>query len=86
MIVVTGAAGFIGSVLVGKLQNDGFSDLIVVDEFSNPEKLIAWIASQKDRIQLRADHKLIIKQDLTNISKRADFLKAKLLQIEALKV
>jgi len=38
MIVVTGAAGFIGSVLVGKLQNTGFDDLVVVDDFSNPEK------------------------------------------------
>ncbi|MBT5799958.1 MAG: transcription-repair coupling factor, partial [Alphaproteobacteria bacterium] len=66
--------------------NKGFSIQFRGNEFSNPEKLIAWIASQKDRIQLRADHKLIIKQDLTNISKRADFLKAKLLQIEALKV
>ncbi len=38
MIVVTGAAGFIGSVLVGKLQHAGFDDLVVVDDFSNPEK------------------------------------------------
>ncbi|MDL2315084.1 ADP-glyceromanno-heptose 6-epimerase [Bacteroidales bacterium OttesenSCG-928-C19] len=38
MIIITGAAGFIGSVLVGKLNNDGFDDLILVDEFSTPEK------------------------------------------------
>lgn len=38
MIVVTGAAGFIGSVLVGKLNSEGFNDIIAVDEFSHPEK------------------------------------------------
>lgn len=38
MIVVTGAAGFIGSVLVGKLNNNKFIDLILTDDFSNPEK------------------------------------------------
>jgi ADP-L-glycero-D-manno-heptose 6-epimerase len=38
MIVVTGAAGFIGSCLVNKLNNQGFKDIVVVDEFSNPSK------------------------------------------------
>ena len=38
MIVVTGAAGFIGSVLTGRLNHDGLTDLIVVDDFSNAEK------------------------------------------------
>ncbi len=38
MIVVTGAAGFIGSCLVGKMSTKGFDDLIVVDDFSNPSK------------------------------------------------
>lgn len=39
MIVVTGAAGFIGSCLVRKLQDEGFQNIVVVDEFSRPEKL-----------------------------------------------
>ena len=34
MIVITGAAGFIGSCLVQKLNNEGFNDLILVDDFS----------------------------------------------------
>ena len=38
MIVVTGAAGFIGSCLVSRLNNDGVTDLILVDDFSKPEK------------------------------------------------
>lgn len=38
MIVVTGAAGFIGSVLTGKLNDAGFENLIVVDDFSNEKK------------------------------------------------
>ena len=38
MIVVTGAAGFIGSCLVDVLNNSGRSDLILVDDFSSFEK------------------------------------------------
>ncbi|MCF6170596.1 MAG: ADP-glyceromanno-heptose 6-epimerase [Bacteroidales bacterium] len=38
MIVVTGAAGFIGSVLTGRLNEAGFTDLILVDDFSKTEK------------------------------------------------
>lgn len=38
MIIVTGAAGFIGSCLVGKLNREGFDDIVVVDDFSNTEK------------------------------------------------
>ena len=38
MIVVTGAAGFIGSCLVSKLNSEGFKDIVLVDDFSNPDK------------------------------------------------
>lgn len=39
MIIVTGAAGFIGSCLVSKLNQEGFADLILVDDFSDAEKM-----------------------------------------------
>ena len=38
MIVVTGAAGFIGSCLLSGLKNAGYVDLVAVDDFSNPTK------------------------------------------------
>ncbi len=38
MIIVTGAAGFIGSNLVGKLNTEGYSNLIMVDQFNRPAK------------------------------------------------
>ena len=38
MIIITGAAGFIGSCLVQKLNAEGYNDLILVDDFSHAEK------------------------------------------------
>lgn len=38
MIIVTGAAGFIGSQMVKKLNDNNFNDLILVDKFDNPKK------------------------------------------------
>lgn len=38
MIIVTGAAGFIGSCLIRKLNQENFNYIIAVDDFSNPEK------------------------------------------------
>lgn len=38
MIVITGAAGFISSCLVSKLNEERFFDLILVDDFNRPEK------------------------------------------------
>jgi ADP-L-glycero-D-manno-heptose 6-epimerase len=38
MIVVTGSAGFIGSCMVAKLNREGFNDVVLVDDFSNPGK------------------------------------------------
>lgn len=38
MIIITGAAGFIGSCLVQKLNNEGYFDLVLVDDFSDPDQ------------------------------------------------
>ncbi len=38
MIIITGAAGFIGSCLARKLNDEGYSDLLLVDDFSKPLK------------------------------------------------
>ena len=39
MIVVTGAAGFIGSCLVSHLNSEGYRDIVLVDKFGPDEKL-----------------------------------------------
>lgn len=38
MIIVTGAAGFIGSCLVSRLNKAGYDNIVVVDDFSKTEK------------------------------------------------
>jgi ADP-L-glycero-D-manno-heptose 6-epimerase len=38
MIIVTGAAGFIGSSLIQRLNQENFNAIIAVDKFDNPEK------------------------------------------------
>lgn len=38
MIIVTGAAGFIGSCMIGKLNSEGYTDIILVDDFTKTEK------------------------------------------------
>jgi ADP-L-glycero-D-manno-heptose 6-epimerase len=38
MIVVTGAAGFIGSCMVKRLNDAGYADVLAVDDFSRPDK------------------------------------------------
>lgn len=38
MIIVTGAAGFIGSALIGELLRAGWQDIVAVDDFSRLDK------------------------------------------------
>lgn len=54
MIVVTGAAGFIGSYIVGKLNREGFKDIVLVDKFNDP---------LKDRNYLGKTHRAMVDRD-----------------------
>jgi ADP-L-glycero-D-manno-heptose 6-epimerase len=55
MIVVTGAAGFIGSVLVGKLNSIGIENILMVDDFSNEQKKVNWSSKKFSAKMDRAD-------------------------------
>jgi ADP-L-glycero-D-manno-heptose 6-epimerase len=46
MIVVTGAAGFIGSNMLAKLIENHYYDLVLVDDFSNPIKELNYSNKQ----------------------------------------
>jgi ADP-L-glycero-D-manno-heptose 6-epimerase len=46
MIVITGAAGFIGSYLVGYLNQQGLEDLVLVDDFSRKDKESNYISKK----------------------------------------
>lgn len=46
MIVITGAAGFIGSCLISKLNKEGHTNLILVDDFSNEKKKANYASKQ----------------------------------------
>jgi len=46
MIVITGAAGFIGSCLITKLNNQGLKNLVIVDDFFKYEKYPNFINKQ----------------------------------------
>jgi len=78
MIVITGAAGFIGSCLVQKLNEEFYNDLIVVDDFSNPTKNLNLkgkkYSSRVDRNKffnwLDNNHKLV--QFIFHIGARTD--------------
>lgn len=41
-IIITGAAGFIGSCMIGYLNENGYENLILVDKFTQPEKEKNW--------------------------------------------
>lgn len=78
MIVVTGAAGFIGSNMVSKLNAENFKDIVLVDDFSKKEKyknLEAKTFSQKvDRNDfftwLKENHRFV--QFVVHIGARTD--------------
>ncbi len=50
MIVITGAAGFIGSYLVSYFNQMGYDDIIIVDEFTRADKLQNLNHKRYDRL------------------------------------
>src|SRR3990170_6586172 len=46
IIVVTGAAGFIGSCLTGYLNMQGFSNIVIVDDFGRGDKIANFEGKQ----------------------------------------
>ncbi len=78
MVIITGAAGFIGSCLVKKLNEERFFDLVLVDDFSDEQKnknIEGKIFSKKvDREEfhgwLKENHKLV--QFIFHIGARTD--------------
>ncbi|MDP1842104.1 MAG: NAD-dependent epimerase/dehydratase family protein, partial [Sediminibacterium sp.] len=45
-IIITGAAGFIGSCMIQFLNENGFTNLILVDDFGVEEKRVNWESKQ----------------------------------------
>ncbi|HET6996776.1 MAG TPA: ADP-glyceromanno-heptose 6-epimerase [Chitinophagaceae bacterium] len=55
VIIVTGAAGFIGSCMVGYLNRKGYEDLILVDEFDDEDKELN-LHGKKYRVRVERDN------------------------------
>lgn len=78
MIVVTGASGFIGSCLVGRLNESNYRDIVIVDEFENTSKypnlegkIYTHKVHRKDFIYwLSQNHKMV--QFIFHIGARTD--------------
>ncbi len=55
MIIITGAAGFIGSNLLDRLNEEGFTDLVLVDDFSQKKKERNYIGKKYSALVERDD-------------------------------
>ena len=77
MIVVTGAAGFIGSCLVSHLNKKGYQDLVLVDHFGDEEKALNLEGKNFEKVErndfmswLEINHQLV--QFIFHIGARTD--------------
>ncbi len=71
MIVVTGAAGFIGSYLVGELNKNGIQSLILVDDFSREDKNLNL---ENKRYHLKVDRMEFIHSYFAKHQKEIEFV------------
>ena len=56
MIIITGAAGFIGSVLAGRLNQNRYANLVLVDDFiARPDKTANWQGKRYERLLSRQE-------------------------------
>lgn len=55
MIIVTGAAGFIGSNMVTGLNNSGYHDLVLVDDFSRADRVLNYAGKEFTSLVDRKD-------------------------------
>lgn len=67
MIAITGAAGFIGSVMVKKLNLMGIDDLVLVDDFSKAEKESNWKSKKYRCVIERSNFEFWAKQNFQHI-------------------
>jgi ADP-L-glycero-D-manno-heptose 6-epimerase len=67
LIIVTGAAGFIGSCMVEYLNKQGYENLILVDDFSFEEKRENWISKKYSRVVERKELFSWLKQSAPKI-------------------
>ena len=63
MIIVTGAAGFIGSRLVNRLNQDKYNDLVLVDDFSRKDKLANYSELIYSELVERKDFPIWLKKN-----------------------
>jgi ADP-L-glycero-D-manno-heptose 6-epimerase len=70
MIIVTGGAGFIGSALVWRLNQKGYDDIIIVDEFGESSHEEKW----KNLVGLKYSD-IFDKEDFGHMLAQGDFIK-----------
>jgi ADP-L-glycero-D-manno-heptose 6-epimerase len=63
MIVITGAAGFIGSNMVDRLNQERYYDLVLVDDFSREEKKQNYINKEYSHLVERDDFPQWLKEN-----------------------
>lgn len=63
MIIITGAAGFIGSNVIAKLNDERYFDLVLVDDFSREDKRNNYINKEFSHLVERRDFPVWLKEN-----------------------